>query len=94
VLPNGTLVVVAGDFAGEAALTGSLVAARSTDGGATFTTATIAQLQSASNGAMRAIALPSVDVDSAGTIYAYGTTAGSGRAARRTTWCCRRPPTA
>ena len=70
VLPNGTLVVVAGDFQGEAALTGSMVAARSTDGGATFTTATVAQLQSASNGAMRAIALPSVDVDSAGTIYA------------------------
>jgi len=70
ILPNGTLVVVAGDYNGEAALNGSMVAARSTDGGATFTTSTVANLQAASNDPMRAIALPSLDVDSAGTIYA------------------------
>lgn len=70
ILPNGTLVVVAGDYADENALTGSIAALRSTDGGATFTRATVATLRAATNGAMRAASLPSVDVDSAGTIYA------------------------
>jgi hypothetical protein len=70
VLPNGTLVVVVGDYRNETALSGTIVALRSTDGGATFTRFTVSDLQSADNGAMRAIALPSADVDSAGTIYA------------------------
>jgi hypothetical protein len=70
VLANGTLVVVAGDFANDQGLTGEIDAARSTDGGATFTTTTVSPLTAASNGQMRAISLPSVDVDSAGTIYA------------------------
>jgi hypothetical protein len=70
VLPNGTLVVVTGDYRNETALTGTLMALRSADGGATFTRFTVSDLQSADNGPMRAIALPSVDVDSAGTIYA------------------------
>jgi BNR repeat-like domain len=70
VQPNGTLVVVAGDYRGEEALSGSMVALRSTDGGATFTRFTVADLQAADNDPMRAIALPSLDVDSAGTIYA------------------------
>jgi len=70
VQPNGTLVVVAGDYANEAGLTGSIVALRSTDGGATFTRATVASLQSADNSPMRAISLPSVEADSDGTLYA------------------------
>ena len=67
---DGTLVVVAGDYNGEAALIGSIVAVRSTDGGATFTRTTVSSLQAHDNDPMRAIALPSVDIDSAGTIYA------------------------
>jgi BNR repeat protein len=67
---DGTLVVVAGVYNGEAALSGSIVAVRSTDGGATFTRATVSSLQAHDNDPMRAISLPSVDVDSAGTIYA------------------------
>jgi hypothetical protein len=47
-----------------------MVAMRSTDGGATFSRAVISNLQAKDNGVMRAIALPSVDVDSNGTIYA------------------------
>ena len=70
VLPNGTLVVVAGDYHGDAALSGSMVALRSTDGGAHFTRSVVSDLQAADNGPMRAISLPSVDVDSSGTIYA------------------------
>jgi hypothetical protein len=70
VQPNGTLTVVAGDYQGEAALTGSMVALRSTDGGATFQRFTVAALKSANNAPMRAIALPSLDVDANGTIYA------------------------
>jgi len=70
VLPNGTLVVVAGDYRGDAALSGSLIALRSKDGGATFAPSTVATLDSASNPPMRAASLPSVDVDSDGTIYA------------------------
>jgi hypothetical protein len=67
---DGTLVVVAGDYNGAAALTGSIVALRSTDGGATFTRTTVSSLLAHDNTPMRAIALPSVDIDSAGTIYA------------------------
>ncbi|MDX6486283.1 MAG: hypothetical protein QOF43_1436 [Gaiellaceae bacterium] len=70
VRPDGTLVVVAGDYRNEEALTGSMVALRSTDGGATFTRITVSDLQSANDDPLRAIALPSLDVDSAGTIYA------------------------
>lgn len=67
---NGALTIVAGDYRGEDALTGAIVALRSTDGGATFQRATVAQLTSANDDPMRAIALPSVDVDSNGTLYA------------------------
>ena len=67
---DGTLVVVAGDYNGSAALTGSIVAVRSTDGGATFTRTTVSSLKAHDNDPIRAIALPSVDIDSAGTIYA------------------------
>jgi len=70
VRPDGTLVVVAGEYNGAAGLTGSIVAVRSTDGGATFTRTTISSLRTHDNSPMRAIALPSVDIDSAGTIYA------------------------
>ncbi len=68
--PNGTLVVVAGDYGDERALTGAMVALRSTDGGATFTRVTVSDLQAADNSPMRAISLPSVEADSNGTIYA------------------------
>ena len=70
ILPNGTLVVVAGDYQSEEALSGSMVSLRSTDGGASFTRSTVSDLQAADNKPMRAIALPSLDVDSAGMIYA------------------------
>jgi len=69
VLPNGTLVTVAGAYAGEQALTGSIEAVRSTDGGATFTRTTVAAFSSASNSPMRAISLPSLTLDAAGRIY-------------------------
>jgi hypothetical protein len=68
--PDGTLVVVAGDYHGEEALSGSMIALRSIDGGASFTRIVVSDLQAADNDPMRAIALPSVDVDSNGTIYA------------------------
>ena len=68
--PNGTLVVVAGDYSDERALTGAMVALRSTDGGSTFTRNTVSDLQAADNSPMRAISLPSLDADSNGTIYA------------------------
>jgi hypothetical protein len=70
VQPNGTLVVVAGDYRNEDALSGFMIALRSTDGGATFTRFTVSDLQAFDNDPMRAIALPSLDSDSAGTIYA------------------------
>jgi hypothetical protein len=70
ILPNGNLVVVAGDYRGEEALQGAIVAVRSTDGGATFQRFTVSDLQSAADDPMRAISLPSLDVDSNGTIYA------------------------
>jgi BNR repeat protein len=70
VQPNGALTVVAGDYNGEDALRGTIVALRSTDGGATWRSSNVSDLQSAANDPMRAIALPSVDVDSTGTVYA------------------------
>jgi BNR repeat-like domain len=68
--PDGTLVVVAGDYKNEEALSGSIVALRSNDGGKTFTPSTVSDLQSANNDPMRAISLPSVEADSNGTLYA------------------------
>jgi hypothetical protein len=70
ILPNGTLVVVAGDYRGEEALQGAMVAVRSTDGGATFQRFTVSDLESANNDPMRAISLPLVEADSNGTLYA------------------------
>jgi hypothetical protein len=67
--PNGTLTVVAGDYRGEEALTGFMVALRSSDGGATFQRFTVSDLRSADSSPLRAISLPSLDVDSNGTIY-------------------------
>jgi len=69
-LPNGTLVTIAGDYIGQAALTGTIESLRSTDGGATFTRTTLATLSSAHNDPMRAISLPSLAVDGAGTLFA------------------------
>jgi hypothetical protein len=68
--PNGTLVVVAGDYRDEEGLSGTMTALRSTDGGATFTRFTVSDLQASDNTPMRAISLPSVAVDANGTIYA------------------------
>jgi hypothetical protein len=68
--PNGTLVVLAGDYADERALSGAMVALRSTDGGATFTRSSVSDLQAADSSPMRAISLPSLEADSNGTIYA------------------------
>lgn len=70
VQPNGALTVVAGDYEGRDSLTGSIAALHSTDGGTTWRSSTISSLQSAANDPMRALSLPSVDVDSTGTIYA------------------------
>ncbi|HEY8028729.1 MAG TPA: sialidase family protein [Gaiellaceae bacterium] len=70
VLPDGTLVTIAGNYAGEQALTGTIESLRSTDGGATFTRTTLATLTSANNTPMRAISLPSMTVDAAGELYA------------------------
>jgi hypothetical protein len=68
--PNGTLVVVAGDYRDEQALSGTMIALRSTDGGATFSRFTVSDLQASDNAPMRAISLPSVAADSNGTLYA------------------------
>lgn len=68
--PNGTLVVVAGDYRDENALSGTMIALRSTDGGATFGRFNVSDLQASANAPMRAISLPSVAVDSNGTLYA------------------------
>jgi len=70
VLADGTLVVVAGDFQNQAATSGAIAGARSTDGGVTFTPVTVSSLESAANGPTRAISLPSLEADAAGTIYA------------------------
>jgi hypothetical protein len=69
-LPDGTLVTIAGNYAGQQALTGTIESLRSTDGGATFTRTTLATLTSASNSPMRAISLPSLAIDGSGTLFA------------------------
>jgi hypothetical protein len=70
VLADGTLVTVAGAYTGEKVLTGSIESLRSTDGGVTFTRATVSALTSASNAPMRAISLPSLAIAGGGTLYA------------------------
>jgi hypothetical protein len=70
ILPDGSLVVVAGDYRGEDALTGAIDALVSHDGGATFTRVVVADLESHSAGGLREASLPSVAVDAAGTIDA------------------------
>lgn len=70
VLPSGTLVAVAGNYVGDASLDGTIESLRSTDGGVTFTRTTVGTLTAASNAPMRAISLPSMTVDAAGTLYA------------------------
>jgi hypothetical protein len=70
VRPDGGLVVVAGDYNGAQGLTGSIEAIVSTDGGATFARSTVSDLHAARSDPMRAIALPSVDVDPGGQLYA------------------------
>jgi hypothetical protein len=70
VLPDGTLVTIAGNYTGQRALTGTIESLRSTDGGATFTRATLSTLTSADNDPMRAISLPSLAIDAAGTLFA------------------------
>jgi hypothetical protein len=70
VLADGALVTVAGNFQGQRALTGSIESFRSTDGGTTFTRATVAALTSADNDPMRAISLPSLAIDASGTLFA------------------------
>ena len=68
--PDGGLVVVAGDYNGAAGLTGSIAAVVSTDGGTTFTRSLVSDLHAHASGQLRAIPLPSVAIDPAGTIYA------------------------
>jgi BNR repeat protein len=70
VLADGTLVVIAGSFEGEQGLTGTIEGARSTDGGATFTRIVVSSFSSAPLTPMRAISLPSLALDGAGTLYA------------------------
>jgi len=70
VLPDGTLVVVAGDYSDENGFHGSIVSLRSTDGGATFTRVTVSDVTADANDVMRSSALPSVEADSTGRIYA------------------------
>jgi hypothetical protein len=70
VLADGTVLTIAGAYAGENALTGAIDGVRSTDGGASFTRFTVGSVSSASNAPMRAISLPSLAVDGAGTLYA------------------------
>jgi hypothetical protein len=67
---DGTLVVVAGDYVGDAALSGSIESVVSTDGGATFTRSTVSDFHADSNQPLRAVSLPSVDIGPSGTIYA------------------------
>ncbi len=62
--PNGDLVVLFSDRS-------AMIAARSTDGGATFAApVTIAPHRSPNLSPLRTFQLPSVDVDAAGTLYA------------------------
>jgi hypothetical protein len=67
-LADGTLVTLAGDYHGSMGLTGTIEGFRSADGGATFSTFTVSDIQSARPGQMRAIPLPSLQVDAAGTL--------------------------
>jgi BNR repeat-like domain/RTX calcium-binding nonapeptide repeat (4 copies) len=69
-LPDGTLVVVAGDYQGETATSGAIDSLVSHDGGATYTRVTISDFQSHDAGALREASLPSVAVDADGTIDA------------------------
>ena len=68
--PNGTVVVVAGDYRDQNALAGSMIALRSTDGGATFARFTVSDLQANDNAPMRAASMPSVVADANGALYA------------------------
>lgn len=68
--PDGGLVVVAGDYNGGRGLTGSIVSLLSTDGGESFTRWPVSDLHAHPTGPLRMIALPSVDVDPTGTLYA------------------------
>jgi len=70
VLPDGTLVVLAGDYVGEQGLTGAIDSLVSPDGGQSWTRVTVSQIQAAPAAGLRAISLPSVAVDAAGKIYA------------------------
>ena len=70
VLADGTLVVIAGDFRGSASTQGAISGARSIDGGVTFTPFSVSDFQAAKNDPMRAISLPSLEVDAAGTLFA------------------------
>jgi hypothetical protein len=70
VLADGTLVFVAGSFAGEQGVTGTIEGARSTDGGATFARIVVSTFESAAVSPMRAISLPSLAIDAGGTLYA------------------------
>ena len=67
---DGTLVAIAGAYVGEAGLTGSIEEVRSTDGGATFTRATVSPFRSATTNPLRSPALPSMEMDGSGTLYA------------------------
>jgi len=68
VRPDGTLVVVVADLPDNR--TGTIIAFRSTDGGATFGTPTrVSDVQWRSPDRMRAIPLPSAAVDAAGTLF-------------------------
>lgn len=68
--PDGGLAIVSGDYNGEAGLTGSIVSLVSTDGGVTFTRSIVSNLTAKTNDPLRAIALPSADIDPAGKMYA------------------------
>jgi len=70
VLADGTLVFIAGSFAGEEGVTGTIEGGRSTDGGTTFTRVVVSGFQSADVSPMRAISLPSLAIDGSGTMYA------------------------
>jgi hypothetical protein len=69
VRPDGSLVVVSGSFPDRGP--GSIVVVRSTDGGVTFgAPSTIAVVQQHDTAGLRALPLPSADVDASGRVYA------------------------
>ncbi|MER3426166.1 MAG: hypothetical protein C4299_03150, partial [Thermoleophilia bacterium] len=72
VQPDGTLVVVYTDFAHPPSdFASEVVAVRSTDGGASFSPpVTVSRLALAPIPAVRAFALPSVEVDGSGRVVA------------------------